>query len=106
MKKLKEQLKYAKRGITLISLVITIIVLLILAGVTIATLFGDNGILTQANNAKEKNEEASVKEEVELWLQEYQMDLYKSNNHLTLEQFLEQKKCSNVLRYGNNRLYI
>ena len=43
--KLKEQLKINK-GITLIALVITIIVLLILAGVTIATLTGDNGILT------------------------------------------------------------
>lgn len=42
MKKSKEELKYAKKGITLIALVITIIVLLILAGVTIATLTGDN----------------------------------------------------------------
>ena len=47
--KLKEQLKINK-GITLIALVITIIVLLILAGVTIATLTGDNGILTKAQN--------------------------------------------------------
>ena len=51
---LKERLKTHK-GITLIALVITIIVLLILAGVTIATLTGDNGILTKAQNAKEKN---------------------------------------------------
>lgn len=49
--KLKEQLKINK-GITLIALVITIIVLLILAGVTIATLTGDNGILTKAQSAK------------------------------------------------------
>ena len=42
MKKLKEELKYGKKGITLISLVVTIVVLLILAGVTIATLTGDN----------------------------------------------------------------
>ena len=41
------------KGITLIALVITIIVLLILAGVTIATLTGDNGILTKASQAKE-----------------------------------------------------
>ena len=38
-------------GITLIALVITIIVLLILAGVTIATLTGDNGLLTKASEA-------------------------------------------------------
>ena len=40
------------KGITLIALVITIIVLLILAGVSIAMLTGQNGILTQANTAK------------------------------------------------------
>ena len=43
-----------QKGITLIALVITIIVLLILAGVSIATLTGENGILKQANSAKEK----------------------------------------------------
>ncbi len=40
------------KGITLISLVITIIILLILAGVSIATLTGDNGLLNKAKNAK------------------------------------------------------
>ena len=53
-------------GITLIALVITIIVLLILAGVSIATLTGKNGILTQANNAKEANEKAEQKEVAQL----------------------------------------
>ena len=52
------------RGITLIALVITIIVLLILAGVTIATLTGENGILTRANDAKEQTEKTSAKERV------------------------------------------
>ena len=54
------------KGITLIALVITIIVLLILAGVSIAMLTGQNGILTQANNAKNETELASAKEKVEL----------------------------------------
>ena len=53
-------------GITLIALVITIIVLLILAGVSIATLTGNNGILTQANTAKESNNSATAKEKVQL----------------------------------------
>lgn len=44
------------KGITLIALVITIIVLLILAGVTIATLTGDNGILKQADKAKQRQQ--------------------------------------------------
>ena len=51
------------KAITLIALVITIIVLLILAGVTIATLTGDNGILTRATEAKNKTEQAQKDEE-------------------------------------------
>ena len=64
MKKLKKekQLK-SNKGITLIALVITIIVLLILAGVSIAMLTGQNGILTQAQNAKNRTEEAQADEE-------------------------------------------
>lgn len=53
-------------GITLIALVITIIVLLILAGITIATLTGDNGILTKVNEAKEQTEIGKEKEIVKL----------------------------------------
>ena len=55
-----------KNGITLIALVITIIVLLILAGVTIATLTGDNGILTKATEAKSETEEGEEEERVKL----------------------------------------
>lgn len=62
MKKLNLKLKNNQKGITLIALVITIIILLILAGVTIATLTGDSGILTQANNAKDKTEESKENE--------------------------------------------
>ena len=64
-KKLKELRKYTK-GITLIALIITIIVLLILTGVSIATLTGQNGILTQAQNAKQATEGAAAKEKVEI----------------------------------------
>ena len=59
---MKEKFKQ-KTGITLIALVLTIIVLLILAGVSIAMLTGDNGILTQAQKAKEETENAQIEEE-------------------------------------------
>ena len=52
-----------QKGITLIALVITIIVLLILAGVSIAMLTGQNGILTRASQAREENMKAQVIEE-------------------------------------------
>ena len=55
-----------KNGITLIALVITIIVLLILAGVSIAMLTGTNGILTKAQNAKQVTEESAEKEKRQL----------------------------------------
>ena len=66
--KIKDRIKMktkSNKGITLIALVITIIVLLILAGVTIAALSGDNGILKRAAEAKEqtnqKNDEETEK---------------------------------------------
>ena len=51
-----------KNGITIIALVITIILLLILSGVTIATLTRNNGILTRANDAKTNTEQAEEDE--------------------------------------------
>lgn len=56
-----------EKGITLIALVITIIVLLILSGVSIALLTGDNGILTQAKASKISTTLATYKEELELY---------------------------------------
>ena len=54
------------RGITLIALVITIIVLLILAGVSIATLAGEGGILNKATKAKNQNNQTTIEEEIKL----------------------------------------
>ena len=62
-----------KRGITLIALVITIIVLLILAGLTIATLTGDNGLLTKAGNAKNTSEKGEIEEQVKLAYNEWKL---------------------------------
>lgn len=49
-------------GITLIALVVTIVVLLILAGISISMLTGQNGILNRATEAKEKTEKAQIDE--------------------------------------------
>ena len=64
MKKMK--ISYENKGITLIALVITIIVLLILAAVSIATLTGENGILNQASRAADNTKNATEKEQVQL----------------------------------------
>ena len=62
----KQMIRKKNNGITLIALVITIIVLLILAGVTIATLTGENGILTRASEVSEETKKANVEEQVKL----------------------------------------
>lgn len=69
-----------EKGITLIALVITIIVLLILAGVSIAMLTGNNGILTQANNAKIEQSHGAVREAIAILYNEYQIQINTASN--------------------------
>ena len=67
-------MKDKQKGITLIALVITIIVLLILAGVSIATLTGENGILNRAKEAREKTEIATEDEQRKIAMYEAAMN--------------------------------
>lgn len=74
-------------GITLIALVITIVVLLILAGISIYAIFGDNGILSKAKESTEKYELESEKERLEL----VRIDTFGKNNGIvTVENYLEE----------------
>ena len=82
MEKLEFKTQKYQKGITLIALVITIIVLLILAGVTIATLTGKNGILEKVNQAKKENEKAQKIEMAELYISEINIEMAKNNNFL------------------------
>lgn len=54
------------KGITLIALVVTIIVLMILAGVSMSVLQGDNGIIKQAQSAKTETKKSDEKEKINL----------------------------------------
>ena len=77
--KIKDRIKQntkRNKGITLIALVITIIVLLILAGVTIAALSGDNGILKRATEAKEQTNQKNDEETEKLAGYESTIDQY------------------------------
>ena len=85
MKKKLDEKSKEQKAITLIALVITIIVLLILAGVSIAMLTGENGILTKASNAKEKYAISEAKEKVELAIQEIMIEEQSKGNTLTKE---------------------
>ena len=73
------------KGITLIALVITIIVLLILAGVSIAMLTGNNGILTQANTAKTDTAKAEAVEKINMELNALYSSVLASTTKATFE---------------------
>ena len=64
------------KGITLIALVVTIIVLLILAGVSIAMLTGDNGILSRASESSVSNAIGEGKDQVALYIAELSANYY------------------------------
>ena len=64
MKRSKEE-----KGITLIALAVTIIVMLILAGITITTLIGEGGIINQAKKTRESSEIGKEKEQIKLAFQ-------------------------------------
>ena len=66
MEKFRKKIFKSTKGITLIALVVTIIVLLILAGVSIAMLTGNNGILSQAGRAKKETNDAADREMLQL----------------------------------------
>lgn len=68
--------KQSKKGITLIALVVTIVVLLILAGVSISMLSGENGIITQAQQAKDRTRIEAIKEKIQLWETNLNMNNY------------------------------
>lgn len=69
-----------QKGITLIALVITIIVLLILAGVTISLTVGKNGALARARTAVSANDIASAAEEIGIAASDAQMQFYEAWN--------------------------
>ena len=75
------------KGITLVALVVTIVVLLILAGVSINTVLGDDGIIEKAKEKAEATKQASAEEEMNRLVLEYQL----AKNDETLESFLQEK---------------
>ena len=68
MKKLNAKLRKNRKGITLVALVVTIVVLLILAGVSLNLLIGNNGIMTRAKQAKISNDLSSYKEQLAMFI--------------------------------------
>ena len=75
-----------QKGITLVALVVTIIVLIILAGISINLLLGDNGLITNAQEAKKQQKIAEIKEKISLELSAAETDAIIRNESLEEEQ--------------------
>lgn len=94
MKKMK-----IEKGITLISLVVTIIILIILAGISINLLFGDTGIITKAKNAKKEQDIVRIGEKLELEKAELAVKEY---GKLDVNKYLDQIKTKYYKNYTFN----
>ena len=78
------------KGITLIALIITIIVMLILAGISLTFTIGDEGVISKAENAKEEKRAAEVAEIIDVWNAAKQVDILGNNGKRTTKTFNEQ----------------
>ena len=86
-----------QKGITLIALVVTIVVLLILAGVTISLLLDENGIIAKSKDAGNANRAEAIKEEITLW----KADKFAADNgagsHESMDDFLARLKTRGLI---------
>ena len=97
-----KKIQKSVKGITLIALVVTIIVLLILAGVAISLTIGNNGIFTRAQIAVVRNENASVYEQLQFVVADYQLDAIETGNNekilnrLKTDGYVDEENVLNV----------
>ena len=86
-----------KKGITLIALVVTIVVLLILAGVTISLLLDENGIIAKSKDARNANRAGAIKEEITLWKAEKFAADNGAGSHESMDDFLARLKTRGLI---------
>ena len=92
------------KGITLVALVITIIILLILAGISIQAIT-NTGLFANAKKAKEKSMEGQLKEEISLAIQSIQTEEIYKGNSVTLETLACKGQnntydCTQIIKYS------
>lgn len=93
-------------GITLIALIITVIVLLILASISITEITGDDGVLTKAHYAKQETLHANVRSKIQLAYAEYKTSIYSKGNNQTFIAFLREKGYVTESSASESRLMV
>lgn len=90
IKKIRKGMAKANKGITLIALVITIIILIILAGVAVNLSLGENGIFNRAKTAREQYKMAEVKEKIELAIVDIQSEKMGKGEQCTIDTIISE----------------
>ena len=96
MKKSKKQLIKNAKGITLVALVVTIVILLILAGVTITMTLGENGLFTRAQAARKEYEQSEVQEGLSMLITQYTWDKVSEKTDKSLGDYLKDNGATSV----------
>ena len=86
-----------KNAITLIALVVTIVVLLILAGVTISLLLDENGIIAKSKDARNANRAGTIRDEITLWEADKVASENGAGSHESMDAFLARLKTRGLI---------
>ena len=86
---MKKRIRKLNNGVTLVNLVVTIVILLILAGISIALLFGENGLFEKGRTAKERQEISEYQEGIDLSKAEENIDTNRDKSKI---QVLDEVK--------------
>lgn len=100
----RNSFKEKNQGITLIALIITIIVLLILAGITIALIMGDNGILNRAGESKTATEIAEEIQEIKLAILSIKTEKQDTNASVSAKEVeveINKSEANKVISHGD-----
>ena len=93
---LKRRTSLGEKAITLIALVITILILLILAGVTITMTLGQNGLFTRAREGRAAYEESEVRDDLSMLITQYTWDKASEKTNKSLGDYLKDNGATSV----------
>ena len=96
--------KYRENGITLVALIVTIITMIMLAGITIPSVVGSKGIITRTKGSKEKARGSQVKEHVELTLMNYMDSNTSKEDEKTKDEVIEELQEQGLLKVDEVKL--
>ena len=95
-KKEKQHIVANEKAITLIALVVTIVILLILAGVTITMTLGQNGLFTRAREGRAAYEESEVRDDLSMLIAQYTWDKASEKTDKSLGDYLKENGATSV----------